>query len=119
MKFPVKWAKLALACLLVLGGTTTLAPRMQGQDDVSEAGKRKLKTRVEPEYPPIARQLSLQGKVKVEATVAPDGHVTAMKVLGGNPVLASAATDAIKKWRYEPGPKETIDIIEVDFNRKN
>lgn len=119
MKARVNWPMLALASFLVLSTAAAFVPQAHSQDETSDTAKRKLKVKVDPEYPPIARQLSLQGKVRVETTVAPDGHVTNTKVLGGNPVLASAATDAIKRWRYEPGPKETIQIVEVDFNRNN
>jgi TonB family protein len=60
----------------------------------------------------------LAGKVKIETAISADGHVTSTKVLGGNPVLASSAQDAIKKWRFEPAPKDTVEVIEVDFSGK-
>jgi TonB family protein len=78
-----------------------------------------VKSKVLPEYPAIARQLNLAGKVRLETTVASDGHVISTKVVGGNPVLASSAQDAVKKWRFEPAPKDTTEVIEVDFSGKN
>ena len=118
MKVRAKWSNIVLACVIALGCFGSFALHAAGQDAGSDLTKRKLKTKVLPDYPPIARQLSLQGKVKIETTVAADGHVTNTKVVGGNPVLASAAVDAVKKWRFEPGAKETTEIIEVDFNGK-
>jgi len=77
--------------------------------------KRKVKSKVVPEYPEIARQLHLEGKVKVQVIISADGYVTNTKVIGGHPVLAQAAVDAVKKWRFEPAPKETTEIIEMNF----
>jgi protein TonB len=76
---------------------------------------RKVKTRIEPTYPPLARQLNLSGKVKIEVTVSPDGRVTNARTLGGNPVLAGAAVDAVKTWKYEAGSKETVEVVELVF----
>jgi TonB family protein len=119
MKARLNSAQLTLGCLLILGCSTALAPTAWTQDAASEPVKRKLKTKVVPDYPAIARQLSLQGKVRIETTVSADGHVTNTKVVGGNPVLASAAVDAVKKWRFEPGPKETTELIEIDYAGRN
>lgn len=76
---------------------------------------RKIKARVEPRYPALARQLKLSGKVKIEVRVSPDGRVKATRVLGGSPVLANAALDAVRMWRYETSSKETAEIVELDF----
>src|SRR5580704_9885869 len=81
-----------------------------------ESTKRKVKTRTVPDYPVIAKQLHITGKVKIEATIAADGHVISTHVVGGSPVLVAAASDALKKWKYEPGPKETTEIVEFDFD---
>jgi TonB family protein len=118
MKARVKSARLGLACLIMFGCAAALVPRATAQDG-SEQSKRKVKTKVVPDYPNIAKQLSLQGKVRIETTIAPDGHVTTTKVVGGNPVLASAATDAVKKWRFEIAAKETTEVIEIDFAGRN
>jgi TonB family protein len=118
MKRRAKWARLALACFIALGSSRVLVPRALAQDAANEAAKRKLKTKVVPEYPAIARQLGLEGKVRIEATIAADGRVSNAKVVGGHPVLAGAAVDAVKRWRFEPGPKDTTEIVEIDFARK-
>ena len=66
-------------------------------------------------YPPLARQLKLSGKVRLEVTVSPDGRVKGTRVVGGNPLLADAALEAIRMWRYEVGVKETAEVVEIDF----
>jgi TonB family protein len=106
-------ATLGLALLLV--GEASIAQTVSAQD-TTEGTKRKVKTRVVPEVPPLAKQLKVAGKVKIEATISADGHVTNARVVGGNPVLVPAAVDAIKKWRYESGPKESTEIVEFEFS---
>lgn len=56
----------------------------------------------QPEYPPIARQLKLEGRVELEVSIAPDGSVDNVKVLTGNAALTGAAESAVKHWRFEP-----------------
>jgi TonB family protein len=112
----LKSAKWVLGGILLACGATVLTPGILAQDASSITSKRKIKTKVLPEYPEVARQLHLQGKVKVEVIISPDGRVTNTKVVGGHPVLAQAAVDAVKKWRFEPGPKDTTEIIEMDFS---
>jgi protein TonB len=58
--------------------------------------------KVQPDFPAQARQLRIEGAVQLLATVGKDGNVSEVKVLGGHPVLARAATDAVKKWKYKP-----------------
>jgi TonB family protein len=105
----------ALGLALLLGGTLSLAPKAPGQEASADPNKRKVKTRVLPDYPALAKQMKVTGKVKIETTIAPDGHVTSTKVVGGSPLLVSAAMDAIKKWRFEPAAKETTEVILVEF----
>ena len=80
-----------------------------------EAPGRKVISRVAPAYPELARKMRLQGIVKVEALVRPNGAVKSTRVMGGHPVLVNAATDAVNKWRFEPGPNETTEVIELTF----
>ena len=76
---------------------------------------RKIISRIAPAYPDLAKKMQLQGVVKVLAVVRPNGAVKSTRVMGGNPVLANAATDAVNKWRFEPGPSETTELIELRF----
>jgi len=76
---------------------------------------RRAKTRVDPNYPELARKMSLSGTVKIEVTVAPNGSVKDARVVGGHPVLANAALDAARKWRFEPASTESKGIIDFKF----
>ncbi|MGH9733069.1 MAG: energy transducer TonB [Candidatus Acidiferrales bacterium] len=107
-------AKWVLIGMLVTGCVAAAVPAVSAQD-AGVVTKRKIKTKVLPEYPEIARQLHLEGKVKIQVTISADGRVTDTKVIGGHPVLAQAAIEALKKWHFEPSPKESTEIIEMNF----
>jgi TonB family protein len=77
---------------------------------------RKVKTRFAPVYPALAKQMNISGTVKVQVTVAPNGTVKTTKLVGGHPLLANAAMDAIKKWRFETAPDDTTGIMEFKFD---
>jgi|SRR5271170_3554112 len=99
--------------LLVLGGwVTTSTPMAWGQ----EALDRKVKSRVAPLYPELAKRMNISGVVKILITVAPNGTVKDAKLAGGHPVLANAALDAVRKWRFEAGPQESKGIVELRFD---
>ncbi|MBZ5696027.1 MAG: energy transducer TonB [Acidobacteriia bacterium] len=106
----------ALSLTLLLGRPVVVPSKTSAQDASTDAGKRKVRTRVVPEYPPLAKQMNVTGKVKIEATVAADGRVVGTKVVGGSPLLVNAALDAVKKWHFEPGSKDTTEIVEFTFN---
>ena len=108
-----------LGLALLLSGPAIFPPNLCAQSSAEESAKRKVKTKVAPEYPPIAKQLHLSGKVKIETTISADGRVTNARVIGGSPVLASAAVKAVTAWRFEPGPKETQEVIEFEFDSPN
>lgn len=76
---------------------------------------RKVKVKVSPPYPDLAKRMHLTGAVKVEVTVAPNGEVKAMKVIGGHPVLVDSTINTIRKWRFEPRPSESIEMVQVNF----
>jgi TonB family protein len=57
---------------------------------------------VEPEYPEAARQQHIQGLVILEVNVGKDGGVQELTVISGNSMLAIAASDAVRKWRFRP-----------------
>lgn len=58
--------------------------------------------RIQPSYPDAALRLHLEGTVQLMATVAKNGNITAVKTLSGEPLLAQAATVAVKQWKYKP-----------------
>jgi TonB family protein len=106
---------ISIGLAVLLGGAGVLPHRASAQDGAADA-KRKVRTRVTPEYPALAKQMNVTGKVKIEATVAADGHVVSTRIVGGSPLLVNAALEALKKWHFEPGPKETTEIVEFAFN---
>jgi len=79
-----------------------------------EDAPRKVKRRVEPQYPELAKRSNVSGSVRLELRISPDGTIVSVRPLGGNPLLIQAAQDAVTKWRYEPGP-ETLQIVEFQF----
>jgi protein TonB len=83
---------------------------------IAQTTSRKIKTRVEPVYPELAKRNNISGSARVELLVTPDGKVKDVKVLGGNPVLVQAVTTAVMKWRYEPATEESTVVIKFDFN---
>jgi len=76
---------------------------------------REIKSRITPTYPEIARRMQISGKVRLEVTITPDGHVKAVHPLGGHPILVDAATNAIKGWRFSAGSGEIKQNVEIDF----
>jgi TonB family protein len=110
---------LGFGLALILGGSLAAAPRVSAQENPQDSTKRKVKTKTVPEYPELARQMNATGKVKIEATISADGKVTNTKVIGGSPLLVGAAQDALKKWRFEPAAKESVEVIEFDFSGHN
>ena len=59
-------------------------------------------TKPQPDYPPVARQLRIQGRIEVELSIDPTGAVTEAKILSGNPALTGTAINTLKRWRFEP-----------------
>lgn len=76
--------------------------------------------RVEPRYPPAARNLRIAGLVVLRAHVSKTGNVTKVDVISGSPMLATAASDAVRQWRYRPFvldglPIENTVTVQVKF----
>jgi protein TonB len=59
-------------------------------------------TKIQPEYPTLAKQLKVQGSVELEAVVAENGTVEAVNIVSGNPVLTKPASEALKHWKFTP-----------------
>ena len=58
--------------------------------------------KVQPNYPPLARQARIQGHVLLQAEISKDGTIENLKVISGHPMLSPAAIEAVKQWRYKP-----------------
>jgi len=55
-----------------------------------------------PEYPLVARQLKVVGKVSLEGVVSAEGLVTEVRIVSGNPILTKPAAEALRKWKFRP-----------------
>jgi protein TonB len=58
--------------------------------------------RVNPNYPPLARQARISGQVVLRAVISKDGSIENLTLVSGHPMLAPAAIDAVKQWKYRP-----------------
>lgn len=106
----------AAVVLAVLTMAVALGPiQLRAQQAQNEEIARRAKTKVQPVYPELARKMNLVGTVKIEVVVAPNGSVKDARVVGGHPVLAGAALDAAKKWRFEPASAESSGVIDFKF----
>ena len=76
---------------------------------------RKARVKTNPVYPELARQMKISGVVKLQVTVAANGSLKSAKLVGGHPLLAGAALDAVRKWRFEAGPQESTGVLEFRF----
>jgi TonB family protein len=99
------WLKGAL--LVGLGLAVTTLSAQEGRHAISKPS---------PEYPDLARRMRLAGTVKVEVTITASGAVKSATVVGGHPVLAQAAVDAVKRWKFSPSGGESTQILEFDFH---
>jgi len=101
-----------LAIVAVVAGSGSV--NLRGQDSGGEI-LRRAKSKVQAVYPELARKMNITGTVKVQVVVSPNGTVKEAKVVGGHPVLASAALDAVKKWRFEPSTVESTGVVDFKF----
>jgi TonB family protein len=99
----------------VLLGGSVAAVSARAQSEEVPGSKRHVKFLAKPAYPDLAKKLNLAGTVKVEVLVGPDGKVKRTRILGGHPVLAAEAEKAATQSEFDPGPKETTEVIEFKF----
>lgn len=104
----IRWMAIVLIAVLAV---LVAAQTASAQDP-----PRKIRSKVTPVYPELARRMNVSGKVKVELTVEPNGSVKTAKALGGSPLLIEPAVDAARKWKFEPGKSESTTIVEFNFN---
>jgi TonB family protein len=103
-------ALLTMTIAFVMQASTAMLPQSttsSGLADVTvqvspEEADTRLDRKVEPEYPTKALDAGIQGDVVLNVLIAKNGKVKDIKVTSGNSVLARAAVNAVKHWRYEP-----------------
>jgi len=76
--------------------------------------------KIQPNYPPLARQARIQGSVLLQAVISKEGAIENLRLISGHPMLAPAALEAVKQWRYKPyilngEPVEVETQITVNF----
>src|SRR6202171_545933 len=80
-----------------------------------------LVNKVQPVYPPLARQTRISGTVRLHALISKSGTVESLEGISGHPLLVRAAMDAVQQWRYKPTllngePVEVDTTIDVIFS---
>jgi protein TonB len=79
-----------------------------------------LMTKVQPQYPPLAKQARIQGTVVLQAVIGKDGSIQHLKAISGHPMLIQSAIDAVSRWKYKPyylngEPVEVDTQVTVNF----
>jgi protein TonB len=76
--------------------------------------------KVNPTYPPLARQARIAGTVVLQAEISKTGDIQNLHLISGHPMLAPAAIEAVKQWKYKPyllngEPVEVETTVQVNF----
>ena len=109
-----------LGCLWIFASATDLKA-----DDLvrisMERARQVATAKPAPDYPAMAKQLRITGRVALELLVDLDGSVEKVDVVTGNPILASSAIAAAKKWKFPPfetdgKPMKAAVRLYFDFN---
>jgi protein TonB len=79
-----------------------------------------IQNKVNPQYPADAREQNIQGTVILKANIDKEGHVYHVELISGHRLLAPAAMEAVKQWRYKPfllngTPVEVETTVQVNF----
>lgn len=134
--FPASWQSVSSYpfLLAVLLAVLPAGPRVQGAEVHpapqqvemlgSHAAARLLIHVTKPHYPAIAKVNLIRGSVKLEITVNPEGNVVETHVIDGEPLLAAAAIQAVRKWLYRPyistaGPTPFRTNVVVSFTLRS
>lgn len=88
-----------------------------GSIRVQHSTSRAVRSNVPPEYPDLARQMNIRGSVHLQLTVSAEGSVKDVRVLGGHPVLAQAAVQAVRSWKYRSAPAESVELVRLTFGQ--
>jgi TonB family protein len=114
MKAPMRPGMVAALLALSLG-VFVFSPASSLAQEQSDS-QRKIVSQVVPSYPELARKMAIEGRVRIGVTVTPAGKVKAAQLIGGHPLLAKTAMDAIDKWKWAPASQETKELVELNFH---
>jgi TonB family protein len=103
-----------VALLLAFCTALGSVPGIQAQAEPSSS--RKVVSGEKPDYPQILKRAGIGGVVRLKASVAANGTVANVSVLGGNPILAECAVKAVKQWRYARAAAANYEIVTLEFN---
>jgi TonB family protein len=108
---------LLLLTLTALAASQVYPQRVRASDSVMAALVAK---KVDPVYPPTAKQARIQGVVILKVVISKSGDVENIELVSGHPMLAPAAIDAVKQWKYQPyllngNPVEVDTQVTVNF----
>jgi TonB family protein len=98
------------------GGVVSAADKVQ----LSPQTTQNVRVSVPPNYPMLARQMKVQGAVNLMALISREGTIQELQILSGPAILADAAREAVRQWRFKPylqngKPVETQARITVNF----
>jgi TonB family protein len=110
-------AALLTCCVSQVAAQATVPQRIRVSED---ALRGVLVRKVSPIYPPLARQARIQGTVILKVVIDKSGNVYDVQLVSGHPLLAPAAIDAVKQWKYKPyllngEPVEVETNVQVIF----
>lgn len=111
---------ISIAAVLLLPACSLMAGEAVRVSDTD--AQKSVIQKVRPEFPAIARQMKLSGRVVVDMTVAEDGKVEKTDVVSGNPILGNAAATAAKRWTFHPfeqNGKVSEAIVRINFDFAN
>jgi TonB family protein len=119
----VSMSRPLIALLLLLIALTAVASAQVVPQRVRVANtiiSQQIVTKVAPTYPPLARQAKIQGTVVLKVQISKSGDVESLQLISGHPLLAPAAIDAVKQWKYKPyllngEPVEVETSVTVNF----
>ncbi|HEX4784030.1 MAG TPA: energy transducer TonB [Candidatus Sulfotelmatobacter sp.] len=106
-----------VSCFASIISAQAVPQRLRVSENVEQAFITK---KINPIYPPIARHTRIQGSVILQVQISKSGDVENMQLFSGHPLLAPAAIDAVKQWKYKPyllngEPVEVQTRVTVNF----
>ncbi len=100
----------------VIGGIVGGVPSASPQSAAPISPLLAILKRVEPVYPPLARQARISGVVHLRVTIGTDGTVQHMEIASGHPLLVPAAMEAVKQWVFQAAAAPVTSLLDIDFN---